>query len=357
MTDIEDIIYNEKAMLSGVLAALIVKNDGVSIEAARKRIERAQSPIHKVRGLFVDNQSFIYHSDYFGSEEYFEKLNDVFEIAGKRCAAIINAIKYHHGLISKTDLANYSFSPIKNIKGHVTFSTLISKLKNIDVLRDYDDNHYELHPYLYDYKSQNLQHYKAIQFTQNLVINQFSQWSRNTGLVSFNTGTLNSEVGGFQFGFTSPSYINGFVQYKDGHPKPGFLAADVVIGNSTKSQDVTFFINKIEAIKGSNKTIRVFPVILIDGVEPTALNQLKQAGVMIGTIRELFGEDYNELLKTLINTITNAGTVLKKDPESYIKLMEQLTKLVDGKTNNLRGDLFELAVGYYYGQYLIFRGC
>ena len=31
-------------------------------------------------------------------------------------------------------------------------------------------------------------------------------------------------------------------------------------------------------------------------------------------------------------------------------MISQLTKLSDGKTNNLKGDLFELAVGYYHGQ-------
>src|SRR5690606_36982753 len=46
----------------------------------------------------------------------------------------------------------------------------------------------------------------------------------------------------------------------------------------------------------------------------------------------------------------NAGAILKTNPNAYISLIEQLNKLVDGKTNNLRGDLFELAVGYYYSK-------
>lgn len=46
--------------------------------------------------------------------------------------------------------------------------------------------------------------------------------------------------------------------------------------------------------------------------------------------------------------VTNAGTILKTNPDAYLQLLLQLNKLVDGKTNNLRGDLFELAVGYYY---------
>ncbi len=107
---------------------------------------------------------------------------------------------------------------------------------------------------------------------------------------------------------------------------------------------------KINAIRASNPSLKLFPVLILDGVEVTALSKLKKTGVLIATIREIFGESYNELLKNLINTITNAGVVLEKDPDSYLTLMAQLTKLINGKTNNLRGDLFELAVGYYYGK-------
>lgn len=42
--------------------------------------------------------------------------------------------------------------------------------------------------------------------------------------------------------------------------------------------------------------------------------------------------------------------MLKKNPETFIKLLQQLTALVSGKTNNLKGDLFEMAVGYYHSK-------
>lgn len=52
---------------------------------------------------------------------------------------------------------------------------------------------------------------------------------------------------------------------------------------------------------------------------------------MVASVKELFGEGYVELLKNLINTITNAGVILRKEPDKYIDLMQKLTKLVDGK--------------------------
>ena len=351
MTLIENYIENEGPMLSGDLAAYIVKTQKISETAARKRIERLQSPIHKLAGFFSDKQSLIYHSSIYNSEIYFQKLKEAFEVAAKRCYAVITAINYHHGVISNKELANYTFSPITNIKGHLTYSTLIEKLINVGVLQSFDETHYQLNIHLADNTEPNFRHYKAIQFSKNLLINQFENWSRNIGLNSFKMGKQNSPVAGFQFAYTAPSYISGLVQYKNKIPKPGFVVVDVLIGNSTKLQEIHFFLQKIKAIQASNPTLKLFPILIVDRVEVNALNKLKQTGILIGTIRELFGESYNELLKNLINTITNAGTILKKDPEKYIHLMMQLTKLVEGKTNNLRGDLFELAVGYYYGQH------
>jgi hypothetical protein len=350
VTNIIKHIENQGGILSGQLAEYLVKTHNIEKSAARKRVERLKSPIHKLKGLFADNQSFIYHSNNYNNQVYFDKLEEAFETSAKRCFAVIVTINYHHGIILKLDLPNYTFSPTSKIKGHLLHSTLIEKLKQANVLQDYDEKHYCLNGYIAKTTEPNFRHNKSIQFVKDLVLNQFANWSRNIGLCSFKTGETNKEVGGFQFAFASPSYINGLVQYKESVPKPGFVVADVLIGNSTTTKEIDFFLQKINAIRASNPSLKLFPVLILDGVEVNAMNKLKKTGVLIATIRELFGESYNELLKNLINTITNAGVILKKDPESYINLMAQLTKLVNGKTNNLRGDLFELAVGYYYGK-------
>lgn len=350
MTNIDKYIEYQGGILSGKLAEYIEKAENIGNSAARKRIERLQSPIHKLTGLFSDKQSFLYHSDKYNSQIYFEKLEEAFQISAKRCYAIIVAINYNHGIILKTDLPSYTFSPTTKIIGHLLYTTLIEKLIKVGVLIEYDDFHYCLNGYLADSIEPNFRHCKALEFTKKLILNQFSTWSKNIGLCSFNAGQLNNVVGGFQFAFTSPTYITGLVTYKNHKPNPGFLVADILIGNTTSKKEVDFFLQKISSIRASNPTIKLFPVLIVDNVDIHALNSLKEKGVLIATIREIFGESYNELLKNLINTITNAGAILKKDPENFIILMEKLTKLVDGKTNNLRGDLFEMAVGFYYGR-------
>lgn len=350
MTFLEKYIKDQGPTLSGQVAQMLVEKEGISESAARKRIERLASPIHKLTGLFSEKQSFIYHQEDYNNETYFQNLAEAFETSGKRYAAVIKAIDYHHGVILKDDLANYSISPTINIKGHLKFSTLIEKLTKVGVILDYDESHWQLNGYLASKLEVNFRHYKAIEFSKNLLANNFNAWCRKIGLVSFKKGDFNSSVSGFQFAYTAPSYISGLTVYKASIPQPGFVVADILIGNTTGLKEIDFFIQKINIIKARTPNIRLFPILIVDGVDVNALNKLKQAGIMIASIKEIFGESYNELLKSLINTITNAGTVLKKEPEKYLNLMVQLTKLVDGKTNNLRGDLFELAVGYYYAQ-------
>jgi hypothetical protein len=350
VTNIIQYIENQGPMLSGELEELLIKTESISKENARKRIQRLKSPIHKLKGFFSASQSLLYHSDTYNSEIFFTSIKVAFEKAGKRYSAIVTALIYHGGIIAKRDLANYSFSPIKHTKGHVTFESIIKNLQKLNILVDYDDNHYQLNSKISSLDS-DLRYYKAIEFSKNLLLQQFNSWARNVGIVSFAKGDYNTEVSNFQFAYTAPTYINGLVQYKDNKPKPGFLVADILLGKDViYIKEVEFLIQKIKIIRAINPSLRLFPVFITEGVEVNAFNSLKKLGVMVASIKEIFGENYYELLNSLINTIVNAGSVLKTNPEKYIELMLQLTKLVDGKTNNLRGDLFELAVGYYYGQ-------
>lgn len=335
-------------MLSGDLQNHIVESENVTPEAARKRIERLKSPIHKLKGLFADGQSMIYHATSYKSDEYFAALGEAFKNAGKRYYSVLKSLQYHEGYLSKNEISNYSFSPVKHTRGHVSFDSILENLLKHGLVKTYNDDYYEINERVFDLTLPDFRKYKALEFSKNLLLNQFNKWARNLGLISFTKGALNSVIANFQFSYGGPTYINGLVQFKNGVPTPGFLVCDVLIGSEASIADVDFFIQKIQSIRSKNPNLRLFPVLIVDSVEVNALNQLKKVGVMVASVKELFGEGYVELLKNLINTITNAGVILRKEPDKYIDLMQKLTKLVDGKTNNLRGDLFELAVGYYY---------
>ena len=53
MYDLKKIIETEGPKLSSELIELIVENDKVTEEAARKRLSRLKDPISKIKGLFL----------------------------------------------------------------------------------------------------------------------------------------------------------------------------------------------------------------------------------------------------------------------------------------------------------------
>lgn len=136
MIYIEKYIKNKGGVLSGDLARYIQKKGGITNEAARKRVQRLNSPMHKITGLFSDKKVFVYHSDNFQNPEYFTDLVKALKTEGKHCYSIINAINYHHGLIPMDEIANYSISPVNSITGHMKFSSVIGLLEKHNLIHE-----------------------------------------------------------------------------------------------------------------------------------------------------------------------------------------------------------------------------
>jgi len=76
--------------------------------------------------------------------------------------------------------------------------------------------------------------------------------------------------------------------------------------------------------------------------------QLKQNGIAVGLIGELFGQKYADALKELITILNNAGASLKQSPDKYLDLLSELRKYNEGLVNNIRGTFFEFVVGHIH---------
>ncbi len=301
----------------------------------------------KLGGFFGDNQRLFYLQEQFGKEEYYDGLVSALKKAAKRYYTILKAIEFHHGYLEINQLPSFTISPVSNLIGHKNVSNIIEGLIKLNLILE-DNGKYRLSIYVSSNKNDNVRYHQGVELAKEIVLSQFYNWSRNIGLVSFEKGTFHSEYSKFQWGFVAPSYVSGFIRrYENNNIKPAFVLADVLIGNAVNLEEVYFFIAKTEAIKSLNIS-NFLPFLIVQNVSQEALLALKSNGIIVAFIDKMFGSEYEELLKSLITTVTNAGAVLKDNPEQYIKLIEQLNKLVDGKTNNLRGDLFELAVGYYH---------
>lgn len=349
MTSIETILRNKGPLLSGELAELLAKESNANKEAIRKRLSRAKFPVTRIRGFFVDNQSMFYLQEQYNKEIFFDGLLKAFKKGAKRFYAVIKAIEYHYGYIKTQHLPCYTFSPTQNLVGHKRISKILDELIGLKVIA-FEGDSYKLHPYLLETSNPSYKEYKAIETAKNFVLTQFLSWTRSIGLTSYNTGSFYSEFAKFQWSFTSPSYINSLTSSVEGKITPAFILADVLIGREAEEENVNFFIEKIKILNAQKNLSKFIPFLIVDSVSTNAFQLLKKNGIVIGFVNKLFGYEYSDLLKALINTITNAGAILKKNPEVYLDLITKLNKLVDGKTNNLRGDLFELAVGFYHSR-------
>lgn len=343
-----ELLRSQGPKLSSELIKILIKKHEISESAARKKLSRLEPPITKIKGLFSDNQAFYHLQEQFKTPLFYQALFDAFKDFGKKYYSIIKAINFHYGFIKKDQLPSFSFSPVQNLKGHKNFDTLVKELLKLQVLIE-QEHCYILHSEFL--LKENFTHFRALEIAKKFVVNQFNDWARNTGQISYNKTKFHSQFGKFSWGLVAPSYICSLAKYSPSKITPGFVIADILIGNKVDLESISFFIQKIEILKQLKNLPNFLPFLIVDDIELEALNLLRQKGVIIGFTDQLFGCEYKELLKALINTITNAGAILKRHPDQYFTLINKLEKLTVGKTNNLRGDLFELAVGYYHSYF------
>ncbi|WP_407306407.1 hypothetical protein [Desulfosporosinus sp. SB140] len=347
MSRISTILENRGPLMSGVLATELVNKFSISREAARKEISRASTPIRKLKNItFDNNQKFLYLDAHFTKNEFFEKLLKNIKLNSKAYYYFINAIINNNGFISSREVATYSSSPIQPLKGHKPADSIIKDLIYINLLIDNGDGLLQMNPFL-DIP-QSYTRFKALDLAKKTIMNDFYDWARKINLVSYNSGKLLEQIPEFhkfQWSFTAPSYVKGLQKGKT----PGFVVADVILGKQLLEEDIEYFLAKVNVISQSKRHSLFIPVLITEGLEEKAFSRLKSAGVILGFIDKLFGKNYLETLRSLVAIVENASAIMTKNPDQYFEFLDALTKL-EGKACNLKGDVFELAVGYYYSQ-------
>ncbi|MDA8214041.1 MAG: hypothetical protein M0Z64_02045 [Nitrospiraceae bacterium] len=344
---IEKILQSKGPMLSGALSKQLMKSP-ISASNDRQMISRASSPIEKLQLGFENNQCFVYLAEHKGSGIYWKALVDCMERHAKAYYAFINAVKYHNGFIKHDQLPAYTASPILDLKGHMNALNIIRDLLSCEILYEQDDGVLHLNNRIIDVN--NFARFKAIEIAKKQVINNFNNWAKNVNLVSYNAGkTLGDrpEFGKFQWGFSAPSYVNGIGILRGRMMMPGFVIADILIGREIELPYVDFFLKKIEILRRQKNLSPFIPILICDSIENKTFKVLKEKNIFIGFIKELFGSEYLKALELLIDTITNATKIITSNPDKFIELMEKMS-LLEGAYGNLKGDMFEFAVGYYY---------
>lgn len=344
MTSIAKYIEQEIVVSSGDALLYGETSLGITNEAARKRLQRLPKDIYKIKGICRDGQSILYHKDSWGSPEFFDKLIEVLKNNAKQHYAVLNAINLHHGVIPKDILPEYTVSPVGKIKGHKSFNSIIKDLISLHIIEATDDTYKTLGCAYNENKS------KALNVIHKITIADFCEWGRNIGLFSYNSAKFHTEISSYLFAMTAPSYIKSLVsKSKNEKPSPAFVVADILLNREIKKDDIEFFIKKLENVSMRNPA-KIIPFLIIGTHDKEVYHTLKSNGILVGNIDALFDKKYSESLYGILNLIENAGAILKSNPDQYLKLIKSIEALSFGKTYNLKGALFEMAVGYYHGQ-------
>lgn len=350
MEGLQRILKKHGPMLSGKLGGKLADEESLRLEAARQRLRRTRPPIRKITLGYKDNQSFVYLQEHFNSDRYWNAIKLSLKNSSKAYYALLNSCFFHSGFAKKSQLAAYGFSPVKKLTRHLLYSSIIKNLQKNRLISEFDDETLEINDKLFEQKNYN--QFKAIEIAKTQVMQDFHDWVRNLNLGSYNTGKClgeHAEFGKFQWGFTSPSYLNGLKKWGGKKVLPGFIVADILIGRKIDGIDAEFFLKKIEILQQQEKTRPFIPFLICDNVEERTFKRLKSHGIAIGRVRELFGTSYAEALQLLIDTIANATKIVNKNPDQFVELCEKISKLGD-KFKNMKGDLFEFVVGYFYSR-------
>lgn len=349
MTLLESILIEHGPALSGDIAKQIEAARGVAPETSRKQLSRFSEPVKRIKGFFINNQSFYYLPEHIADGSFIEELTTALKTSAKRLFVLIKALEYNKGYLHKDHLAAYGFSPVENLVGHRRFDTVVREglRHNLIVM---DGDYYKLNDEFYPKKIIDFRYHKGISIARDFLINQFADWACKIGLVSFDSAEYFREFSKFSWAVTGPSYVGTLPDYTQTGIKPGFVLADFVVGNQVSDDHVHFFVEKLKVIKALAGHSRILPFLIVDVVPPQTLQLLKQNGVIVGFVHQMFGNGYIDLIKALINTVVNAAAILKSRPDDFLALMDKIKILTEGKTNNLRGDVFELAVGYYHAK-------
>lgn len=341
MTNIEILLSKHGPMMSSELSARLSIVESIPNNTASQKVSRC-STIEKIKGFYSSSQSYCYLKEHERDGLLYKKFIQSLYDNGRKYWYTINALKMHGGILKRNFLECYTNYPIIPLKKNLPFNVIMQKFVEQGVIV-FDGDYYILSPKFNINRTTTITH-KTIELIKADVLSSFTKLTKNTGLISYKTGELFAEYGKLRWAFKGVSNVTGLI--KNG--KSGFILADIIIGTPIYDDDIKFFIEKIKQVQSFKNATRIIPFLIVDDLDKKALLTLKQNGIVIGFIGELFGQKYAETLKELINILNNAGASLSKTPEKYFDLIQQLKIYNEGLVNNIRGALFEYMVGYIH---------
>lgn len=352
----EGVLARRGPVLSSELIRAL-QQGGISADAARKKVGRAVAggSVHRLAKLnFPHNQGLLYLPNQYRTEKYWSALLDALAKSRSAYGHAVSSLSAHGGKIPLSQFHVISGSPTA-LRGHISSVRLLENLLTIDLLER------ELDPALGDTvkfgRSVPLvtlprSTIRARLIAEDVMLSAMQDWLRKNGLASYNRidvrPPLGSEVGPefghFHWDLTAPTHLHPLARRRRAGTTPGFVVADVVLGDEITDSQVGYFLRKFELLQAQRRLRPALAMMIGTRFSPEALRHGRSAGALFTTPGALLGKEVALAIESLIMVLANAAEMASANPGRIDELMSQLGK-IEGAASNLRGPLFELIVG------------
>lgn len=351
MSSIVDALRRIGPALTTELIAELAK-DGVSSDAARQRIARADYEVKRLAGLrFPHNARFLYLDDQFGDKKYWQALERVFRNHGKSYWSMIASLKARGGIYPRKFFEGVCGSPAARAR-QLSPQRIFERLSAINLLEEVHDDaanetYVKFRPH--EYVSDTIAQLRARLVAENVVLHGMKEWFRRTGFGSFDKVRVRGEddtpvVSSITWDLSAPSYARPLVGPSGNGLKPGFIVCDVNLRDVLSEDAVSAFVRKHDLASAPLKVAPIMPFLVADGFTGKAFGLARSRGILATTTSHLFGEDIAKALRDLISLLTDTGATASVNPDHVERVLNSLTR-IEGAANNLRGALFEVIVG------------
>lgn len=267
------------------------------------------------------------------------------------------------GYITKGQIAKASCAAPQDAKvitgKRLTVDKIISQLLALEIIESVQGRKdiYRICPYFKNTDNKTLSAFLRILELEQSLLEDFVKWIQNVYVVGKDCYSVrNSEqeyigFNSFCWDFQAAVYIGPCTTSKQICPAKkqidGFVVTDIVALRQYQLDDVEAYLERVKIVNMKWKNIRLFPVVLAKNFSFEALKKLRSCGIAPLTFKEVWGRNIQELLRIHSKIITNGGSDNIEEIEKALSLTE-ISSENEGLLGNIKGDLFEIMVGFAY---------
>lgn len=318
--------------------------------AARQAVSRARGAILRLQGLrFGKGEKVLYLKDQLGTKQFAQQLIGVLMKSNSSGGRAVRGIGMKGGAILESQFSSVAGAITVDRKGHIRSSTLLEVLVEYGVVKKSKTPSGRQLLELGDHKWGH--RHEVLWNAETIALNLVKEWACRMNLGSYRDIRVRSEditpdFNGFRWDMTSPCYLAPLLSWSEKQKKvsPGFIVADVILGEHLTLPRLSAFIHKVEAACAQKNNRPLIPIIVCETLEREALLDLRKRGYITATTRAIFGKDAADLLKELSNFLINANESIVSQPSGVYDLFERL-RGIEVDLRPMRGPLFEYIVG------------